>query len=94
MNLHRSTLIHFWRCVPNRCPFKVNGYTLRGCTLKCLSIGTAKIINFPFVSNGKSMIFRCPNILTDYNEAVLCLNSGAPENNEFSIWDKWKIYYF
>ena len=62
-------------------------------TLKCLSIGTPKIINFPFVSNGKLMIFRCPNIQTDYNEAVLCLNFGTPENNEFSIWDKWKIYY-
>ena len=63
-------------------------------TLKCLSIGTPKIINFPFVSNGKLMIFRCPNIPTDYNEAVLCLNIGTPENNEVSIWDKWKIYYF
>ena len=63
-------------------------------TLKCLSIWTPKIINFPFVSNGKLMIFRCPNIQTDYNEAVLCLNFGTPENNEFSIWDKWKIYYF
>ena len=63
-------------------------------TLKCLSIGTPKIINFPFVSNGKLMIFRCPNIQTDYNEAVLCLNFGTTENNEFSIWDKWKIYYF
>ena len=63
-------------------------------TLKCLSIGTPKTINFPFVSNGKLMIFRLPNIQTDYNEAVLCLNFGAPENNEFSIWDKWKIYYF
>ena len=63
-------------------------------TLKCLSIGTPKIINFPFVSNGKLMIFRCPNIQTDYNEAVLCLIFGTPENNEFSIWDKWKIYYF
>ena len=62
--------------------------------LKCLSIGTPKIINFPFVSDGKLMIFRCPNIQTDYNEAVLCLNFGTPENNEFSIWDKWKIYYF
>ena len=26
--------------------------------------------------------------------AVLSLNFGTPENNEFSIWDKWKIYYF
>ena len=73
-------------CIPFSC--------LQRCTLKCLSIGTPKIINFPFVSNGKLMIFRCPNIQTDYNEAVLCLNFGTPENNEFSIWDKWKIYYF
>ena len=63
-------------------------------TLKCLSIATPKIINFPFVSNGKLMIFKCPNIQTDYNEAVLCLNFGTPENNEFSIWDKWKIHHF
>ena len=57
-------------------------------TLKCVSIGTPKVINFPFVSNGKLIIFRCPNIQTDYNEAVLCLNFGTPENNEFFIWDK------
>ena len=63
-------------------------------TLKCLSIGTPKIINFPFVSNGKLMIFRCPNIQAHYNEAVIYLNSGIPKNNEFSIWNKWKIYYF
>ena len=42
-------------------------------TLKCLSIGTPKIINFPFVSNGKLMIFKCPNIQTDYNEAACTL---------------------
>ena len=63
-------------------------------TLKCLSIGTPKIINFPFVSNGKLMFYRGPNIQAHCNEAVLCLNFGTPENNEFSIWNKWKIYYF
>ena len=63
-------------------------------TLKCLSIGTPNSINFPFVSNGKLMVFRCPNIQACCNEAVLCLTFGTPENNEFSIWDKWKIYYF
>ena len=31
-------------------------------TLKCLNMGTPKTINFPFVPNGKLMIFRCPNI--------------------------------
>ena len=40
------------------------------------------------------MVFMCPNIHAHNNEAVLCLNFGTPENNEFSIWNKWKIYYF
>ena len=63
-------------------------------TLKCLSIGTPKTINFPFVSNRKLMGFRCPNIQAHYNETVIYLNFGTPKNNEFSIWNKWKIYYF
>ena len=63
-------------------------------TLKCLSIGTHHLINFPFVSNGKLMFFRYPNIQAHYNDAVLCLNFGTPENNEFSIWNKWKIIIF
>ena len=29
-------------------------------TLKCLSIGTLKIINFPFVPNGKLMVLGVP----------------------------------
>ena len=60
-------------------------------TLKCLSIGTPKTINFPFVSNGKLMVFRCPNIQAHYNEAAIYLNFGTPKNNEFSIWNKWKL---
>ena len=40
------------------------------------------------------MVFRCPNIQACCKKAVLCLNFGTPENNEFSFWDKWKIYYF
>ena len=67
---------------------------LKNGTLKCLSIGTPKTINFPFVSNGKIMVFRCPNIQAHYNEAVIYLNFGTPKNNEFSIWNKWKINYF
>ena len=63
-------------------------------TLKCLSIGTPKAINFPFVSNEKLMFFRCPSVQTHCNEAVIYLNFGTPKNNEFSIWNKWKIYYF
>ena len=63
-------------------------------TLMCLSNETPKTINFPFVANGKLMIFRCPNIQAHYNEAVIYLNFGTPKNNEFSILKKWKIYYF
>ena len=40
------------------------------------------------------MIFSYPNTQAHCNEAVLCLNFGTPENNEFSMWNKWKIYYF
>ena len=31
-------------------------------TVMCLSIGTPKIINFPFFSNAKLIIIRCPKI--------------------------------
>ena len=48
--------------------------TERYINLKCLSMGTPKIINFPFVSNGKLMVFRCQNIQAHYNVAELCLN--------------------
>ena len=63
-------------------------------TLKCLGIGTPTTINFPFVSNGKLMVFRCPNIQAHYTDAVIYLNFGTSKNYEFSIWNKWKIYYF
>ena len=63
-------------------------------TLKCLSIETRKTINFPFGSSGKPMGFRCSNIQAHYNEAVDYLSFGTPKNNEFSIWNKWKIHYF
>ena len=63
-------------------------------TLKCLSIGTPNTINFPFVSNEKLMFFKCPSIQAHGNEAGIYLNFGTPKNDEFSIWNKWKIYYF
>ena len=77
--------------------FKDSGefsYMRTGLTLKCLNIGTPKAINFPFVSNEKLMFFKCPNIQAHCNEAVIDLNFRTPKNNEFSIWNKWKIYYF
>ena len=61
---------------------------------KVLKYWEPNIINFPFVSNGKLIIFTCSNIQAHYDEAVICLNFGTPESNEFSIWDKWKFHYF
>ena len=63
-------------------------------TLKCLSIGTPKAINFSFVSNEKLMFFRCPSIQAHCNEAVIYLNLGTPKNNEFSIWNKMENLLF
>ena len=40
------------------------------------------------------MVFRCTDIQAQYHEAVIYLIFGTPENNEFSIWNKWEIYYF
>ena len=62
--------------------------------LKCLSIGTPKAINFPFVSNENLCFLGVPVFQAHCNEAVIYLNFGTPKNNEFSIWNKWKIYYF
>ena len=39
----------------------INQYAITGqCTLKCLSIGTLKTIDFPFVPNGKLMVLGVP----------------------------------
>ena len=61
---------------------------------KPLSIGTPKIINFPFVPNGKLIILTCPEIYAYYSLIMMCLNIGAPKICYFSILDKWKINGF
>ena len=81
-------------CVFSDIRFRITCNACVSDTLKCLSIGTPKAINFPFVSNEKLTFFRCPSIQAHCNEAVIYLNFGTPKNNEFSIWNKWKIYYF
>ena len=49
----------------------------------CLSIGTPKITNFPFVPNGKFIIFRCPKIWAHYSLIVMCSNIETPNNHHF-----------
>ena len=46
-------------------------------TLKCLSIGTPKIINFPFGTNGKFIIFRFPKIWAHCGLIIMCLNTDC-----------------
>ena len=65
-----------------------------GLTLKCLSIGTPKAINFPFVSNEKLMFFRCPSIQAHCNEAVIYLNFGTPKIMNFPFGTNGKCIIF
>ena len=44
----------------------------------CLSIGTAKTFNFPFVANVKLIIiFRCQKIWAHYSLIIMCSNIGT-----------------
>ena len=56
----------------------LNKSVLSRSTVMCLSIGTPKTINFPFVPNGKLIIFRCPKIKAHYSLIMMFLNIGAP----------------
>ena len=73
---------------------KCNVHYLLGITQKCLNIGTPKTINFPFVLNGKLMVFRCPNIQAHYNEAIIYLNFGTPEIMNFPFGTNGKFIIF
>ena len=42
---------------------------------------TPKIINFPFVANGKLIMFRSLKILVYYSLIILCLNITTPKNH-------------
>ena len=57
----------------------------------CLSIGTPKIINFPFVPNGKFIIFRCPKIWANYSLIIICLNIGTLNNHYFPFGTNGKV---
>ena len=60
-------------------------------TVMCLSLGTPKKINFPFVPNGKLIIFRCPKVWAHQNLIIMCLNIGTPKNHHFSFGTKGKV---
>ena len=59
---------------------------------KCASVlGPLKIINFPFVPNGKFIIFRCPKIWAHYSLIIMYLNIGTPNNHRFSFGTNGKV---
>ena len=61
-------------------------------TVMCLSIGTLKDneFYFPFVPNGKFIIFRCRKIWAQYRLIIMCLNIGTPQNHHFPFVNPFK----
>ena len=49
------------------------------------------MINFPFVPNGKFIIFRCPKIWAHYSIIMMCLNIGTPNNYHFPFGTNGKV---
>ena len=47
-------------------------------------------MNFPFVPNGKFIIFRCPKIWVHYSLIMMCLNIGTP-NCHFPFGTNGKV---
>ena len=60
-------------------------------TLMCLSIGTPINNKFPFVPNGKFIIFRCPKIWANYSLIITCSNTGTPNNHHFLFRTNGKV---
>ena len=76
------------------CAFNCQGKFRRLNTLKCLSIGTPKIINFPFVSNGILIFLGVPI----FKHIVMRLYSAQILEHlkimNFPFGTNGKIYYF
>ena len=54
-------------------------------------MGHLKIINFPFVPNGKFIILRCPKIRANYSLIIMCSNIGTPNNHHFLFGTNGKV---
>ena len=49
------------------------------------------MINFPFVPNGKFIIFRCPRIWANYSLIIICPNIGTPSIHHFPFGTNGKV---
>ena len=56
-----------------------------------LLLGHLKIINFPFVPNGKFIILRCPKIRANYSLIIMCSIIGTPNNHHFPFGTNGKV---
>ena len=54
-------------------------------------LGHLKLINFPFVPNGKFIIFRCPKIWANYSLIIMCSNIRTPNNHHFLSGTNGKV---
>ena len=57
----------------------------------CLSTGTPKKINFPFVPNEKLIIVRCTKIWVYYSLIIMCLIIGTPKDPHFPFGTNEKV---
>ena len=48
-------------------------------------------MNFPFVPNGKFIIFQCPKLWAQYRLIVMCLNNRTPQNHHFPFGTNGKV---
>ena len=60
-------------------------------TVKCLSIGTLKLINFQFVPNEKLITFRCSKIWEHYSPIAMCLDIGTLKTVNFPFETNRKL---
>ena len=49
------------------------------------------MINFPFVPNGKFIIFGCPKIWAHYSLIIMCSNIGMPNNHHIPFETNRKV---
>ena len=49
------------------------------------------MINYPFVPNGKFIIFRCPKIWSNYSLIIMCSNIRTPNNHHFPFGTNGKV---
>ena len=56
-----------------------------------LRTGTPEKNNFPFVPNGKLIIFGCPKFWAHCSLLIMCLNTGTPKIHHFPFGSNGKV---